>query len=162
MPPPQQQFSMAAPPRQYVQQPYNLSGALNTTNLGQQQTNMPRRDVYYTQQQPNYSNPTSIAQLQAMYGTRPSGGPPPQQQQYFTPQQYRQDPYMDYVRNHQQALQQRAIQSANMQNLQQAEVLRQQQAAQQGARQRAAVQGGGNASGGNASIIDYNPGGSLG
>ena len=78
-PPAQQQFSMAAPPRQYVQQPYNLSGAMNTTNLGQQQQ----------MSRPNYQNPTSIAQLQAMYGSRgPSGGEvrsapvyqPPQQQ----------------------------------------------------------------------------------
>jgi len=68
-----------------------------------------------------------------------SGYDQPQQQQrlpqqYFTPQQYQQDPYMNYVRNQQQALQQRAIQSAGVQNSQQAEVLRQQQAAQQGAR----------------------------
>jgi hypothetical protein len=60
--------------------------------------------------------------------------PQQQQQQYFTPQQYQQDPYMNYVRNQQQAIQQQAMQQAGMQNAQQAEVLRQQQAAQQGAR----------------------------
>jgi hypothetical protein len=53
---------------------------------------------------------------------------------YFRPQQYQQDPYMNYVRNQQQAIQQQAMQQAGMQNAQQAEVLRQQQAAQQGAR----------------------------
>jgi hypothetical protein len=73
---------------------------MGTTNLGQQQTNMPRQDVYYTQQQPNYSNPTSIAQLQAMYGARPSGGEvrsapvyqPPQQQLQQSQQQLRYNP----------------------------------------------------------------------
>ena len=145
--------------------PYNLSGAMNTTNLASQQTNMPRQDHTYlaqTQQmsRPNYQNPTSIAQLQAMYGSRgPSGGevrsapvyqPQPQippelqqlreanmrayqqqpPQQYFRPQQQQQDPYMNYVRNQQQALQQRAMQSANVQNTQQNQIVQQQQAAQ--------------------------------
>jgi len=147
MPPPQQQFYMP-PPQQRQQQmsPYNLSGAMNTTNLGQQQTNMPRQDVYYTQQrQPNYSNPTSIAQLQATYGTRPSGGEvrsapvyqPPQQ--YFRPQQYQQDPYMNYVRNQQQAMQQQAVQQRGIQQLQQTNILRQQQVAQAAAQSPAAV-----------------------
>jgi len=174
MPPQQMQFSMAAPPRQYVQQPYNLSGALNTTNLASQQTNMPRQDHTYlaqTQQmsRPNYQNPTSIAQLQAMYGTRPSGGevrsapvyqPQPQippelqqlreanmrayqqqpQQQYFRPQQYQQDPYMNYMRNQQQAMQQQAVQQGGIRQLQQADILRQQQVAQAAATQRAATQ----------------------
>lgn len=149
--------------------PYNLSGAMNTTNLSNQQTNMPRLDHTYlaqTQQmsRPNYSNPTSIAQLQAMYGTRPSGGeaisapvyqPPrglilsgfdqPQQQQqqfqqqYFRPQQYQQDPYMNYMRNQQQAMQQQAVQQGGIRQLQQADILRQQQVAQAAA-QRAATQ----------------------
>jgi hypothetical protein len=156
MPPQQMQFSMAAPPRQYVQQPYNLSGAMNTTNLGQQQ----QMSRPITTMPINYPSAQTQQMQQPPRGIILSGYDQPQQQQrlpqqYFTPQQYQQDPYMNYVRNHQQALQQRAIQSANMQNSQQAEVLRQQQAAQQGARQRAAVQGVGN-------IIDFNPGGSPG
>lgn len=190
MPPPQQQFYMP-PPQQRQQQmsPYNLSGAMNTTNLSNQQTNMPRRDHTYLAQsqqmsRPNYSNPTSIAQLQAMYGTRPSGGevrsapvyqPQPQippelqqlreanmrayqqqpPQQYFRPQQYQQDPYMNYMRNQQQAIQQQAIQQGGIRQLQQADILRQQQAAQAAA-QRAAAQPAA------TQQYDYNPGGSLG
>lgn len=168
-PPQQMQFSMPAPPqRQQQMSSNNLAGIMGVTNLGQQQQ----------MSRPNYPNPTSIAQLQAMYGTRgPSGGPPQQQpmtgrsdmslqeiniarnalglpplqqqqppqqpqQQYFRPQQYQQDPYMNYVQNQQQALQQRAIQSANMQNAQQNQILQQQQAAQAAqVAQRAAAQG---------------------
>ena len=167
MPPPQQQFYMP-PPQQRQQQmsPYNLSGAMNTTNLSNQQTNMPRRDHTYLAQsqqmsRPNYSNPTSIAQLQAMYGTRPSGGEvrsapvyqPPQQ--YFRPQQYQQDPYMNYMRNQQQAMQQQAVQQGGIRQLQQADILRQQQAAQAAA-QRAAAQPAA------TQQYDYNPGGSPG
>ena len=149
MPPQQMQFSMAAPPSQYVQQPYNLSNALNTTNLAsQQQMSRP-----ITTMPINYPSAQTQQMQQPPRGIILSGydQPQPQQrlpQQYFTPQQYQQDPYMNYVQNQQQALQQRAIQSANVQNAQQAEVLRQQQTAQQGARliaQREAAQGGGNA-----------------
>lgn len=116
MPPPQQQFSMPAPQqRQPQMSPNNLSGMMGSTNLGQQQMS-----------RPNYQNPTSIAQLQAMYGTRgPSGGEvrsapvyqpqpqiPPELQQlreanmraYFSPQQYQQDPYQNYAPNQQQAV----------------------------------------------------------
>jgi hypothetical protein len=53
---------------------------------------------------------------------------------YFRPQQYQQDPYMNYVQNQQQEIQQRAMEQASIQNAQQAEVLQQQQAAQQGAK----------------------------
>jgi hypothetical protein len=71
----QQRFSMPPPPqRSYPQQQqqYNLAGIMGATNLGQQQQ----------MSRPNYQNPSSIAQLQAMYGTRgPSGGPPQQQYQ---------------------------------------------------------------------------------
>ena len=142
MPPQQMQFSMAAPPRQYVQQPYNLSGALNTTNLGQQQ----QMSRPITTMPINYPSAQTQQMQQPPRGIILSGYDQPQQQQrlpqqYFTPQQYQQDPYMNYVRNQQQAIQQQAMQQAGMQNSQQAEVLRQQQAAQQGARQRAAVQG---------------------
>jgi len=135
MPPQQMQFSMAAPPSQYVQQPYNLSNALNTTNLAsQQQMSRP-----ITTMPINYPSAQTQQMQQPPRGIILSGYDQPQQQQrlpqqYFTPQQYQQDPYMNYVRNQQQALQQRAIQSAGVQNSQQAEVLRQQQAAQQGAR----------------------------
>jgi hypothetical protein len=207
MPPPQQQFYMP-PPQQRQQQmsPNNLSGIMGVSNLGQQQQ----------MSRPNYQNPTSIAQLQAMYGLRgPSGGPPQQsqqqmqrqmdnvhpvqqqiidqaptreqienfqraqqqqdqqqqqmtgranmspqdinaarnalglpplqqqqqQQQYFRPQQYQQDPYMNYVQNQQQALQQRAIQQTGLQSTQAATQAAQQQQAAQVA-QRAAAQGG--------------------
>ena len=71
----QQRFSMPPPPqRSYPQQQqqYNLAGIMGARNLGQQQQ----------MSRPNYQNPSSIAQLQAMYGTRgPSGGPPQQSQQ---------------------------------------------------------------------------------
>jgi len=133
MPPQQMQFSMAAPPSQYVQQPYSLSNALNTTNLGQQQR-MSLPNVSYT------SSPQP--QTQPPRGIILSGYDQPQQrlpQQYFTPQQYQQDPYMNYVRNQQQALQQRAIQSAGVQNTQQNQILQQQQAAQQAAQSPAVV-----------------------
>ena len=148
MPPQQMQFSMAAPPSQYVQQPYNLSNALNTTNLAsQQQMSRP-----ITTMPINYPSAQTQQMQQPPRGIILSGydQPQPQQrlpQQYFTPQQYQQDPYMNYVRNQQQALQQQAVQQTGMQSAQQAEILRQQQAAQRAqspaaVAQRAAAQGG--------------------
>jgi hypothetical protein len=47
MPPPQRQFSMPSPQQQQQQGLYDLMRGVNTTNLGQQQTNMPPRDIYY-------------------------------------------------------------------------------------------------------------------
>jgi hypothetical protein len=121
---------------------------MNTTNLANQQTNMPRQDHTYlaqTQQmsRPNYQNPTSIAQLQAMYGTRPSGGevrsapvyqPPQQQTQMqmqrqmdnFQPPQQQQQPPQQYFRPQQY---QQDPYMNYMRNQQQA---MQQQAVQQG------------------------------
>jgi len=140
MPPQQMQFSMAAPPRQYVQQPYNLSGALNTTNLGQQQ----QMSRPITTMPINYPSAQTQQMQQPPRGLILSGYDQPQQQQrlpqqYFTPQQYQQDPYMNYVRNHQQAMQQQAMQQGGVRQLQQADILRQQQVAQAAAQSPAAV-----------------------
>ena len=148
MPPPQQQFSMAAPPRQYVQQPYNLSGAMNTTNLGQQQ----QMSRPITTMPINYPSAQTQQMQQPPRGLILSGFDQPQQQQqfqqqYFRPQQYQQDPYMNYMRNQQQAMQQQAVQQGGIRQLQQADILRQQQAVQaaqspEAVAQRAVAQGG--------------------
>jgi hypothetical protein len=117
------QFSMPAPQQRQMQMsPNNLAGIMGVSNLANQQTNMPRQ---------NY---TFSAQPQQQQYRPPQQQRTQQQQQYFRPQQYQQDPYMNYVRNQQQAIQQQAMQQAAIQQAQQAEVLRQQQAAQQGAR----------------------------
>lgn len=92
-------------------------GTGGAPQMSQQQQQMLRDRVGQLQQQPS-----------------PQQQRTQQQQQYFRPQQYQQDPYMNYVRNQQQAIQQQAMQQAGIQQAQQAEVLRQQQAAQQGAR----------------------------
>jgi hypothetical protein len=116
------QFSMPAPQQRQMQMsPNNLAGIMGVTNLASQQTNMPGLNYTFSAQpqQQQYRPPQQRTQ---------------QQQQYFRPQQYQQDPYMNYVRNQQQAIQQQAMQQAGIQQAQQAEVLRQQQAAQQGAR----------------------------
>jgi len=154
MPPPQQQFSMAAPPRQYVQQPYNLSGTMNTTNLGQQQ----QMSRPITTMPINYPSAQTQQMQQPPRGLILSGFDQPQQQQqsqqqYFRPQQYQQDPYMNYMRNQQQAMQQQAVQQGGIRQLQQADILRQQQVAQAAATQRAATQ---------QQYDYYNPGGSPG
>ena len=171
----QQRFSMPPPPqRSYPQQqqPYNLAGIMGTRNLGQQQQ-MPRPQQQFYQPQPQI--PPELQQLREANMRAFQQLPPEQQQmqmtgrsnmnlqdvntarnalgignlsqQYFTPQQYRQDPYMNYVQNQQQAMQQRAMQQTGMQSAQQAEILRQQQAAQRAqspaaVAQRAAAQGG--------------------
>lgn len=75
-------------------------------------------------------------QLQQQYQPRFQ----PQPQQYFRPQQYQQDPYMNAMRNQQQALQQRFMQQNSLQQYQTAQQQQQrvyQQQAQQAAQQAA-------------------------
>lgn len=158
-PPQQMQFFMPPPPqRQQQMSPNNLAGIMGINNLASQQTNMPGLNYTFSAQPQQQMTGRSDMSPQEINIARNALGLPPlqqqrppqqPQQQYFRPQQYQQDPYMNYVQNQQQALQQRAIQSANMQNAQQNQILQQQQAAQAAqatqVAQRATAQGGGNA-----------------
>jgi len=110
----QQRFSMPPPPqRSYPQQQqqYNLAGIMGARNLGQQQQ----------MSRPNYQNPSSIAQLQAMYGLRgPSGGPPQQSQQQMQRQ-------MDNVHPVQQQIIDQAPTREQIENFQRAQQQQDQQ-----------------------------------
>jgi hypothetical protein len=57
-------------------------------------------------------------------------------QQYFSPQQMRQDPYMNYVRNQQQAMQQQSMRSSQQQQYRMAQEQQQRAYQQQMAQQR--------------------------